>query len=127
MENKIYPMPQDPNKGFGELSITLENVPLKNINEEKSHSLAKIAPMNPISNISAEKTKLFLDETHPRTKTKQEFTLGDVYDFTVGSHNCLSSDAKQDVEKYGVAVTLYFRLLKTMGNYLLIFTILSFP
>jgi len=47
--------------------------------------------------------------------------------FSPGSHYLLSSSEKSELNRFGVGICLYFKLIKHLSLYFFIFTLLSIP
>lgn len=58
--------------------------------------------------------KTFLSNTHPRKLNGEEYSFLETYHFETGSHSCIhgGSSNRSEIDRYGVAVTLYFRFIK---------------
>jgi len=65
---------------------------------------------------------------HAQKKEGEPYSWKDaLYKFKVGQHKFFSSSANSDLDKFGIAITLYFKFLKHLSRFFLLFVLLSIP
>ena len=80
------------------------------------------------SKLNYEQMCIFVAENHARNDHNNPYSFGQVCcEIDAGHHFCFSTSLNSGFEKFGVGITLYFKLLKYLIFFFLIFIILSLP
>jgi len=68
-----------------------------------------------------------MDEVHARNKNYEPYTCGEACCEPTGWHCCFGTTPKSPIDKYGVAMVHYFRLLKYLIGFFFLASVLSIP
>jgi len=132
---KVTPLP---NKNLKQ-GKTVKTSSLQSMVLKSNKSLGEIGSINDDSmvDLDYEKNLTKLDyekmkqsqKEHHATKTEDTYyNCKDVcYKFEPGSHYCMESSEKSDLNKFGVGIMLYFKFVKHLIFFFLMFIILSIP
>lgn len=75
-----------------------------------------------------DKVVKFVDENSARKERGEPYTCGEACcTLDAGYHCCGETSARSDLEKHGVGIVLYFKFIKTLIFYFIIFTVMSVP
>jgi hypothetical protein len=66
-------------------------------------------------------------ENHPKNEHNNFYECGEACCVDSGFHCCCKTTEKSHFDKFGVGVSLYFKFMKYLMGFFLIFTIISLP
>ncbi|CAD8188725.1 unnamed protein product [Paramecium pentaurelia] len=79
------------------------------------------------SPVNQEALNTYLKSTHPTDVDDKLYDCTNCYDVDVGFNCCCSTEFQSDINQYGAGITIYFRFLKQIILYFLLFALLSIP
>ncbi|CAD8090541.1 unnamed protein product [Paramecium sonneborni] len=79
------------------------------------------------SPVNQEALNTYLKSTHPTDPDDKFYDCSNCYDVDVGFNCCCSTEFQSDINQYGAGITIYFRFLKQIILYFLLFAIMSIP